>query len=577
VHEEANIIRDVGIAIMSAALIALPAYFLRVPLMLAYLGAGVILGPHLGLGVIKDAGSISTLSEIGLILLMFILGLEINITKLMQAGRAVIVNGVTQFVGCAAFAVGFFSLLGVRNGEGTFELTYLAVATSLSSTLIVVKVLSDRMELDTLTSRITLGILVLQDLWAIGFLAVQPNLKSLEPTLLAMSAGKALVLVVTSWGVARFILPHIFKSIGKQPELVLVAAMGWCFAMCGLANVLHLSLEMGALIAGVGIASYPYHADIAAKVSALRDFFVTLFFVALGLQVPRPTAEIMWLSALVIAFVSISRLLTVFPVLYFMKYGNRASLLPALNLSQISEFSLVLAALGVNYGHIPGSMLSAFIFALVATALLSSLLIPRGHSIAQALNPLLERIGFRDRVSIESGGSSGSEHRAEVVLLGFYREGSSLLHELLARHPEQVKKHFLVVDFNPEAHKALTELGVPCKYADLGHVDTLRHLEIEDAKVLICTIPDHILKGISNLKLLRAMKSMAPNAQVVVTAETFDSAREMYKEGADYVFIPRLLAGEYLADLVDHIHAGTDAAFKAASRERLENLQEVLG
>src|SRR6185295_7523457 len=144
---------DVGISIMSAGIVAVPAYFLRIPLLLAYLAAGVILGPHLGFKVIESADSISTISEIGLILLMFILGLEIDIGKLLQAGKAVIVNGITQFVGCALLACGFFYAAGYRVGGDDFTLVYLAVATSLSSTLIVVKVLSDRMELDTLTSR----------------------------------------------------------------------------------------------------------------------------------------------------------------------------------------------------------------------------------------------------------------------------------------------------------------------------------------------------------------------------------------------------------------------------------------
>lgn len=575
-HEQ-TILRDVGIAIMAAAVVGLPAHFLRFPLILSYLAAGIVLGPHLGFGIIKNSASISTLSEIGLILLMFILGLEIDIRKLMQAGPAVIVNGITQFAGCALLAAGFFLMAGYRNSEGRFDLTYLAVAASLSSTLIVVKVLSDRMELDTLTSRITLGVLVLQDLWAIGFLAVQPNLNNLKATLLAASAGKALVLIISGWTISRFILPHVFKRIGKQPELVLIVAMGWCFAMCGLAKYLHLSLEMGALIAGVSIASYPYHTDIAAKVSTLRDFFVTLFFVALGLQVPWPTPAILALAALLIAFVMVSRVLTIFPVLYLMRYGNRASLAPALNLSQLSEFSLVLAALGVAYGHIKSDTLSAFVIALVVTALLSSLLIPRMYSICRILNPFLERIGFKDSVMAEKAEAGASEHGAgRIVLLGFYREGSSLLQALLSRHPEEIKRRLLVIDFNPEAHRKLTDMDVPCKYADLGHIDTLRHLGIEAARIFVCTIPDHILKGSTNLKLLIAIKALAPQAQVIVTAETLESAREMYLAGADYVFIPRLLAAEHLADLIDRIHAGTDAAFKAASKENLETCHEVL-
>jgi len=444
----------------------------------------------------------------------------------------------------------------------------------------VVKILSDRMELDTLTSRITLGILVLQDLWAIAFLAVQPNLNDLKVSALASSAGRAVLLVAAAAIAARFILPTIFRRASRMPELVLVMAMAWCFASCGLANALGLSPEMGALVAGVCIASFPYHTDIAAKVSALRDFFITLFFVALGLRIPMPTANVLFMTGTVVVFILASRLLTVFPVLYLLRYGNRASLVPAINLSQISEFSLVLAALGVQLKHISPDMMAAFILALVVTALLSSILIPSTHTIYRLVNPLLEKIRFRDTVAQtqvmdKSGGEHGGDH-PQIVLLGFYREASSLLQEILTRHPADTARKILVVDFNPEAHRKLTEIGIHCKYGDLSHPDTLRHLELCQARVLVCTIPDHILKGTSNMKLLKALRAMAPDAQIVLTAETLESAKEMYAEGADYVFVPRLLSATYLADLIDHIHAGTDGSFKTTSREKLTQWSEVL-
>jgi Kef-type K+ transport system membrane component KefB len=579
-HDQHLLLRAVGLSVVGAAVAALPAYLLRMPLMLAYLAAGVALGPHLGLGLIVKAENISEISSIGLVLLMFILGLEIDVKKLLQAGKAVITNGITQFAGCVTLGLGVFYLCGYRNGDGTFELLYLAVACGLSSTLIVVKLLSDRMELDTLTSRISLGILVLQDLWAIAFLAVQPNLNNLQPAVLGISAGKAVLLVATSLVASKYILPPIFARASRQPELLLVVAMGWCFAMCGLADKLNLSLEMGALTAGIGIASFPYHTDVAAKVSSLRDFFITLFFVALGLQIPVPTPEILKLTAIIVLFVLVSRVLTVFPVLYALRYGNRASLVPGLNISQVSEFALVLCTLGVEHKHISQDTLSAFILGLVATALLSSIIIPKSHNIYRALQPLLEKIGFKDKV-LSSGQTQVTDavhaDHPQIVLLGFFREASSLLKELANRHPADVMRKVLVVDFNPEAHKKLSDAGFHCKFGDLSHPDTLKHLDLDAAKVLVCTIPDHILKGTSNLGLLKALKHLAPDAQIILTAETLQSAREMYESGADYVFIPRLLSATYLADLLDHIHAGTDAAFKEASRKRLKEWQEVLG
>lgn len=564
---------DIGKSIVGAAALGLPAYFLKVPLLLAYLAAGVVLGPHLGFGFIQDSESISTLSEIGLVLLMFILGLEIDLRKLLQAGKAVLVNGVTQFVGCAILAVCFFKIFGY--GSNSYDLTYLAVACSLSSTLIVVKILSDQMDLDALPSRITLGILVLQDLWAIAFLAVQPNLSDLNASALLISLSKVGILVASSWFIAKFILPFVFAKAGKVPELMLITAMAWCFLMCGIADYLTLSLEMGALVAGISIASFPYQLDVAAKISSLRDFFITLFFVGLGLQIPKPTGDILALSGLIIIFVLTSRVLTVFPVLHKLRYGNRASLLPALNLSQLSEFSLVLASLGVAYKHISPDFLSAFIIAMTGAALVSSFIIPSAHDIHKFLNPLLQKIGFADHVSSQSE-ETGHEHHPSVVLLGFFREGSSLLYEMQSRYSQGAIKELLVVDFNPEAHEKLTAQGINCKYGDIGNIDTLRHLHLESAKLIICTIPDLVLKGITNLNLLKQLKQIAPKAHVIVTAEKIGLAREMYAEGADYVFIPRLISAHYLADIVERIQTTGTAGLHDGGMDFIKDRNEVV-
>lgn len=570
-----GLLRDVGISIIAAAAFGFPAYVLRLPLLLAYLAAGMALGPHLGFSIIKSHANIATLSEIGLVLLMFILGLEIDVRKLLQAGKAVLVNGVTQFVGCALLAAAAFGLAGIDAG-GSYDLVYIAVAGSLSSTLVVIKILSDRFELDTLTARITLGVLVIQDLWAIGFLALQPNLTDLQPLVVLISVGKAALLAGAAWAPARYLLPWVFKLVSKQPELMLVVAMAWCFGICGVADMLSLSLEMGALVAGVTIASFPYHVDIASKISSLRDFFITLFFVALGLQIPAPTREVLVLAGAIIAFVMVSRVLIVFPVLHLLKYGNRASLIPALNLSQLSEFALVLASLGLSYGHIKPQLMAAFVIAMVVTALLSSFIIPHANRIYLAVNPWLERIGWKDGLAQKT--TEGDDvKQPDVLLLGFFRTASSLLKVVTERHSTSWLERLLVVDFNPEAHRKLTQSGVRCKYGDLSHYETLKHLALDKAKIIVCTIPDYFLKGTTNAKLLQAVRPLAPNAFIIVTAETAASAREMYQKGADYVFMPRMVSAHFLADVIDRVQAIDTMGLKQGSAEFVETWQEVIG
>lgn len=571
-------IRDVGISIVSASSAGFIFNHFKLPLILAYILAGIILGPHIGFGIITSNESINILAEIGLIFLMYILGMEIDLQKLLKAGKAVFINGITQFLGCSILGLLFFQLFGFKLTDQNFNLIYLAIAGSLSSTLIVVKILSDRVELDSLTSRITLGILVLQDIWAIAFLATQPNLNNFQFSIILLSLGKALLLILITWLLAKYLLPLIFKLSAKQSELTLIIAMGWCFTIAGIANVLGLSLEMGALIAGVSIASFPYHVQIAVKISSLRDFFITLFFVALGLQIPMPNNEIIFLSLGIVLFTLFSRVITVFPILYKLKYGNRGSLIPGLNLSQVSEFSLVILSLGINYGHIKKEILSSFIISLVITALLSSIIIPYNHQIYRWLNPILEKFGLKDHIEQNDKESNKESIKDEkkVIFLGFYREASSLFAELESRHGKSALDEILIIDINPETIRKLTNKNVAFAYGDIGHSDTLHHLNLENAEIIISSIPDSILRGTSNLKLLKSVKEVAPNAKIIVTAETINGAKELYSHGADYVYIPRIVSAHYLVDIIERIESGNSEIVKQNSQKFLEKRQEIL-
>jgi Kef-type K+ transport system membrane component KefB len=570
-----HLIADIGKSVIAAGSVGFVAQFLGVPLILSYLFAGIVIGP-IGLGLIQDAGSIRGISEIGLIFLMFILGLEINVKKLLQTGKAVFLTGVVQIAVCSLMAFGLFSVFNFDLGK--YGLVYLAVACALSSTLIVVKILSDQMDLDSLPSRITLGILVLQDLFAIGFMAVQPNLSDLKASALALSFFKVLILVVVSWLLAKYVLPRVFKAAGRMPELMLILAMSWCFAICGVANYLSLSVEMGALVAGVSIASFPYHLDIAAKISSLRDFFITLFFVSLGLQIPIPTIEVVKIASVIFVFVMLSRILTIYPVLHKLGYANRASLLVAVNLSQISEFSLVLAAIGVAYQHISPALLSSFILALVASALISSLLIPRAHSFYLLLNSTLQKLGFHDHVTQGANEQDlkNNSGKAGIVILGFYREASSLLVEMQKRYSPERLEEIMVIDFNPEAHKELKRQGILSHYGDVSNVDMLRALNLTSARFIVCSIPDKTLKGTTNLKLLGALKQLAPESGIIVTAESVESAREMYRLGASYVILPRVIGAHYIIDILDRLQVNGADSIRDEAMKYLANREEII-
>lgn len=557
-NDHSNLISSVGIAILAATIMAYIGFVLKQPLLLAYIAAGIVIGPRIGLGLVKDINDIETISHFGLILLLFLIGLEIDIKKLKESGKSLLVSGLSQFPITALIGVGFFLLLGYTFGGGKYDLLYLAACCSLSSTAIVVKLLYGKFELDTLAGRITLGILVFQDIWAIVLLGIQPNLADPDIFQILLSFGKGILLVVLSMIISKYILPRIFKSIAKLPELVLISSLGWCFLVCWAAGFFNLSLEMGALIAGVAISTFPYNLDVIAKVVNIRDFFVTLFFVSLGMQIPNPfdNPSILITAAIASAFLISSRFISIFPVLYSLKNGLRVSLLTFINLSQISEFSLVIATIGVAAGHITRDTMSVIIFVFVITSILSTYMIKYNDSIQKGLAFLLQKLGLKDIQSAEYEDEIAGGR--EIALLGFYRTASSLVHELISNEQNKstalrLKDKLVVVDFNPEIHESLQSRGIKVVYGDISHLDTLHHAGIQDVKIVISTIPDTILVGTDNLKIIKHIKEICPNAKIIVTAESIERALKMYAEGADYVFIPRILAAKNIIEMVDII------------------------
>lgn len=566
-----DVLTQIAAAIVLATLLGLAARALKQPLLLAYISAGVLGGPAEGFGLF-DPHTIEPISELGLILLLFMIGLEIDLKKLKESGRPLIAVGVGQFV--IGVALGLLALpwIGTLTGGGRYDTLYLAVAAALSSTMIVVKLLYDKFELDTIPGRVTLGILVFQDIWAILFLALQHDLARPSAMVLLVSLAKGAALVGIALSMSRFMLPEIFRRIARAPELMLVAALGWCFGIVLLAGVLGLSREMGALIAGISLSAFPYNLDVVAKIISLRDFFITLFFVSLGSRIPRPDGALL-LSAFAFAgFLVLSRFLSVSPILRAFRLGNRISFVPALNLAQISEFSLVICALGLSLGHISERTLSIVVLALVITSVTSTYAIQYNHQIFQAVNPLMKRLGWSDIGGAEA--ETPRKERRPVYFLGFSRYASSLLQELLEREPDFGSK-VGVVDFNPQVKTELDRRGIFNIYGDISHADTLHHAHIEEAALLVSTIPDAILKGTNNARLLKQLRSIAPHAKTIVTADFFYAARELYEGGASFVFVPRLMSVRELADIVLAALRGEMEVARDKENAELEKRQQL--
>ncbi len=574
-----DLLWSIGICVAAAALLALIGWRLRQPLILAYLVTGVVIGPHVGLNIVTNQASIATVAEIGLILLLFIIGLEIDLKKLASAGAPVLLTGALQVPICVALGLVFFSLIGVRVVQGDFSLLYLAACMSLSSTLVVVKLLYDKFELDTLPGRITLGVLVIQDLWAVGMIAVQPNLVKPDLLPLAFSLWKGALLVVGGLALSKYVLPHLFRAVAKAPELVLVTALAWCFFLAGIASYIGLSREMGALIAGVSLSTFPYNLDVVAKAVSIRDFFVTLFFVALGMQITVPSLHVVEVALAASAFVILSRL-SVVPILYGLRLGHRASLLPAINLAQVSEFSIVIASLGLARNQISPDVLTIVIITFAITSVASTYMINSSHGIQRVMSAWLKLLQIRDLDSATNVQERSEARHETLVFLGFFRDASSILHEF-ERHEEpgeakEFLSKILVIDFNPSVMRELRVRGISCIYGDVAHADTLRHAGIEGAELVVSSITDDILRGTSNLRLLKNIRANCPKAKVMLTTEHIPQALHFYEAGADFVYLPRLHSAPQIARILKQGLADGFERVRAEEIEHLSQRREVL-
>ncbi len=537
-----GLITDIAICLIAAWVLAVGFNAFKQPVLLAYLVAGFALGPH-GFGWVTDEPSIATVADMGLILLLFMIGLEIDLRKMLASGRAITVTAGAQIFGSALLGLLFCRFAGLAGSW--LESLHLGVAVALSSTVIIVKLLHDKRELETLPGRITLGVLVLQDLFAIVFLALQPNLQHPSAGLILISFGRVGLLMLVAFVVSRYLLPPIFKSVARLPELVLVGALAWCFALAGLANLLGLSREMGALVAGVAISTFPYTLDVAAKVTSIRDFFVVLFFVTLGMTFPAPkAADLGWTLGLA-AFVVATRAATVFVPLYLTRHGHRGSLLPTLNLSQLSELSLVILALGRTAGKVSDHAVAAVAFTFSLLAAGSTYAILGGDALTRRLSPWLTRLGLPDLDTTPAAVTS--TRPPGVFLLGFSWTASSLLEEIRRERPDLLAD-LRVVDFNPVVHERLRHRGVSVVYGDITQRDVLLHAGIAGARIIICSLPNTVLRGATNLRLLQQVRQLNPEAQIIVHAERLVDVPALYAEGAHWVILPRLLeAGEIFA------------------------------
>lgn len=519
---------EIAAVIVLAGALSIAAQYLRQPLIVAYIATGIIVGPGV-LGLVSSLDIFHALSQLGIAFLLFLVGLNLRWQSIKDVGRVAILGGIGQVIVTSLIGLGIAQLLGFDFSTSLF----IGVAFSFSSTIIIVKLLSDKEDLDRLYGRVAVGMLIVQDLiamFALLALAAMGGGESLG-TVIGWSVLKGVLVIVVLLVLARVVLPRIFGFAARSQELLFLLGLAWCFGVAAVLSAVGFGIEIGALLAGISLAASGFQHEIEAKIRPLRDFFLVVFFIVLGTGLTVGAISSVIVPALIMSvYVLIGNPLLAMLVMRFLGYHPRTAFLVGTTVAQISEFSFILLAAGAAIGLVDGAALPLATLVAMITITASSYMVISNEAIYERIEWLFRWMEPKH---------PRPEHRAprppEVILCGYHRMGERILPELFT-----LKRELLVIDYNPRMINALTEQGVPCLYGDVGNDDVLQFVRAEKAKLIVATIPDMEV----NFDLLDYLRAKHFHGSVIVTAKNSTDAEKCYDLGASYVIVPSVLGGE---------------------------------
>jgi len=520
-----------------ALLVGLLTNILRQPLIISYIIAGICAGPLLLNVVSTDAAWFGFFSKLGVILLMFVVGLNLNFNYVKKIGRTALIIGLAQALVTAGLGVVLLRLIGFSY----WSAAYLAIATTFSSTIIISKLLGDKKHLDSLYGRHVMGILLVQDAVAIALMAVliasgQNDAGSLV-NILWLLAVKGLLAVALTYLLAKYILPLALHYIAKSAEFLFLFSLAWCFAVASLAGMFGISYEIGAILAGVALGSSAFQPEIAARVKPLRDFFLILFFVLLGANVNVDNfMAAVGPSVILSVFILLGDSIILYLLFRALRFTRKNSFLAGLTATQVSEFGFVLLFVGLALGKISEIDMTIFTLAALITIFISSYLITYNEKVYNLFEPLLNIFG-RDRMrQIEE-----VKKIYDVWVIGYHRIGWKIVEVLKNR-----KVNFAVIDFNPEVVRELKRQGVPVYFGDVSDVEFVAELPLEKAELIISTLPEPE----AQTAFIKQVRKESRAVSIIANAPEAKHREWLYAAGADYVMSTHLLGGELLATLL---------------------------
>lgn len=527
---------QISILLVTASVFGVFAKFLKQPLLVGFIFSGFLLSYF---GFLSDHQMLDSLGKIGVALLLFLIGMEMNLRDLKNVGKVALATGIGQIL--FTMIIGF--ALAYLLGFSFVPSIYIAAALAFSSTIIIVKLLSQKGDINSLYGKISVGFLLVQDFVAILILLFLAGLQEGNAGIgqIVFVLLKSLVLFYLVWFLSKDILPKVFsKIVGNSQELLFIISIAWALGIASLVGgPLNLSFEIGGFLAGLALSNLPDHIGISSKTKSLRDFFLTIFFVTLGGQlVISGASEILPKALMFSMVVLIGNPLIVMFILGLMGHKSRTSFLASVSVAQISEFSFILMAMGKSLGHVSQSELSLIILVGAITMTGSTYLILGSEKVYYKLRNLLKV--FERKNTKESVFTKEIELDGHIVLIGCDKIGSSLI-SYFRKHKEQL----VVVDFDPNVFARLSSENVNVLLGDITDEDIATLTKMDKAKLVISTIPN--LE--ENLYIVNAIKKMVNRPIFIASSNSRLETLKLYEEGSDYVLNPDIIAGEFLRHL----------------------------
>ncbi len=524
-----------------ATVMGIIAARLKQPIIIGLIATGMLVGPS-GLHWMRSAEQVHLLAEIGLTILLFVVGLRLDVGMLRSMGKTALLVGGGQVL---FTTLGGF-LLSLALGLPMLTSAYVAVCLTFSSTIIIVKLLSDKGDTDSLYGRITLGVLIVQDLVVVLLMIFLSafsgkSTDSLGVTFALIVVKGALMLAVVVFLTSK-VLPRALQRMAKDAELLTVFAVTWALALATISNSLGFSKEVGAFLAGISLASTPYRGMLGARLASLRDFLILFFFLNLGLQLDVSSLSGQLLRAIPLTlFVLLGKPLIMMFLMGRVGYKKRVGFMASTSLAQISEFSLILMALGVSLKHIDASIGGMVTLVALISITASSYSIMRTRSLYQRFAPLLKVFEPKGKVMEDAQELHGDFGPADIIVLGLGRYGA-----IVCRRMRQMNRDVLGVDYNPDTVKIWHRKGRRAIYGDAGDPEFLSSLPLTTATWVVCAVHD----ADTNTNLLQGLRDMDYHGIIACTADNTRQAREFHKLGADLVFRPFQDAAEQAVDIM---------------------------